>query len=67
MSTERDPRNDPQPGDVVVWRGEIQSRVTQRNRNYVVAYDGRFTISYRLAEWRSRCADALVLHTEPPK
>ena len=65
----RDPRIDPQPGDIVKFRGDIQSTVISRNRGFVTAHDGKFTLRYTLRCWRQRTNSELaaVLHTEPPK
>lgn len=57
----RDPRKDPRCGDEVCWADEIIHRVIDRNRNYVTASNGRFTLYFKLGHWRELAGGARII------
>lgn len=47
----KDPRNDPQPGDVLHILLKTY-RVIDRNRHFVTVSDGQFALRYTIRAWR---------------
>lgn len=64
----RDPRRDPQPGDILEKHAE--RRVVLRVANDTVFYDGPEAVGFRfqscwLTDWRAWAAEAAVVSPEP--